>query len=274
MKTFKASTRLAYAFGVLPPMFATLKSLKRCCFVFIGACLFVTSLHAAEPRRKVVLASSFASPGTLLGTWSELVLRDAFGRMGLDYEQRTFPAMRAEMLAVRGDVDGETLRPKGYGDGRPSLLRVAHPYQWDSFSAYAVRDIPLEDGWNSLANTNMRVNIRLGATHPEKELKERVPSSLLETTPNATSGLRKLLANYSDIYIELETSVQALLGQAEFQGTGIRKIAEMEKLDGYCYLHTKNQNLLVPLSNTLASMRKDGSLERHRKQAVLIESGR
>ena len=253
-------------------MFVAYKPLANLFFLTcLFACLFATTLHAGEPRRKIVLASTFPSPGSILGTWSELILRDAFGRMGFDYEQRIMPAKRAEMIAMRGDVDGETLRQLGYGDGRPTLLRVATPHQWDSFSAYAVREIALGDGWDSLTNTNLRVNIRLGATHPEKQLKERVPSNLLEISPDFPSGLRKILANHSDIYVELESSVQALMVQAEFRSKGIRKIAVMERLDGYCYLHKKNQNLLVPLSETLASMRKDGSLERYRKQAEQME---
>jgi len=254
-------------------MFAATSLLTRKLLPIIFACFFATTLHAAELRRKIVLASSFPSPGSILGTWSELVLRDAFWRIGFNYEQRTMPAKRAEMIAMRGDVDGETLRQFGYGDERPSLLRVATPHQWDSFSAYAVREIPLGDGWDSLTNTYLRVNIRLGATHPEKQLRERVPSDLLEISPDFPSGLRKILANHSDIYVELESSVQALLVQAEFRNKGIRKIAVMERLDGYCYLHKKNQNLLAPLSETLASMRKDGSLERYRKQAERMELG-
>ncbi len=236
--------------------------------------LFATPLHAGEPRRKIVLASTFYSPGSVLGTWSALVLRDAFGRLGFDYEQRYMPAKRAEMVAMRGDVDGETLRQFVYGEGRPSLLRVPIPHQWDSFSAYAVRDIALVDGWNSLTNTHLRVNIRLGATYPEMQLRERVPSGLLEISPDFSSGLRKIVTNHSDIYVELDTAIQTLIAQPEFSNKGIRKIAVMERLDGYCYLHEKNQNLLAPLSDTLASMRKDGTLERYRKQAQRMELGR
>ncbi len=230
-----------------------------------------TNVLAQGARRTVVMATVSPSPGTLTGTWLELVYREAFRRMDLEVSFVFVPGKRAERMSTTGAVDGEVHRAIEYGKSQPTLRLVPVSHFSDAFAAYATKPIVLSDGWDSLKNTNLEVDYQLGGVKAPLELTGRVPAAQLQTVNSVQSGLYKLMAGHSDIFIHIESSVDSFLRLPEFKDTQIHKVARMEKVPGYAFLNAKNEALVKPLADALSDMRKDGSIERLRKQAIQEE---
>ncbi len=222
---------------------------------------------AATPRTLMLGLTNETYP-SLHGVWASLVYRDAFQRLGYRADVQAFPAKRLTAMVESGELDGELHRAATYGDQHPSLVRVDESHFNTSFSAYAVTDLPLAAGWSGLSHTSYRVEYRAGVYRPETELKKVLEPERLSSVSSSVLGLRKLLAGRTDIFIEHDILMASLLSSDEFRHTGIRRVVLMESVSGHAFLHPRHRELAPRLATVLATMKKEGSIERHRLQAV------
>ncbi|QTN26144.1 transporter substrate-binding domain-containing protein [Rhodoferax sp. AJA081-3] len=223
-------------------------------------------------KAPLLVGTRYPTPGSYTGTALALVYREAFTRLGQEIQLVVLPGRRAEEMLTTGELDAELHRAKEYGDNRPTLRRVASPHFTDNFVAYATKPLVLQKGWDGLKNVPLNVDYVLGSAKTEKELKLRVPAAQLHAVRSIESGLQKLLAGNSDVFVQVESAVDSLLLKPEFKATPIRKVSVLEMADGYAYFSAKNQALAAPLAKVLDAMRKDGTTESLLKQAALEES--
>jgi hypothetical protein len=235
--------------------------------VVIGTALAATgwTLGRAEDKPTIVLASVASLSDGFAARWLALIYGDAFNQLGLPLEIRSYPAARAAVEAAAGNVDGELVRGPGY---ETILLRVPEPTIFAKVTAYAARDIVLSPGWDSLRNTPYRVEYRLGYTVMGKKLAAVVTPERLGTVRNAETGLRKLALGRIDLFVDNSETVDSILRRAEFDGSSIHAVSELERMPVYAYLHPRHANLLEPLAAILKNMRDSGQIERYRLQAL------
>jgi polar amino acid transport system substrate-binding protein len=239
--------------------------------ILVGlAALHTTRVAGAEPT--IVLAGASDVRQSVQGAWLELIYREAFRRLGYQFQYLAVPARRASVLADSGKVDGEIHRIAYYGKEHRSLVRVEEPHFAAVFSAYASRPLTLSNGWDSLRHTAYRVEYRMGNLKCETELPRRVDPARLSSVAHSTLGLRKLAAGRTDLYIDGELLVEATLTSAEFRSTSIHKVATMEQINGYAFLHPKHRALAVRLAATLAQMKREGTIERFRNAALATQA--
>lgn len=228
--------------------------------------------HAApvtKPAKgRTIVLSGSADSWRIFGPWLTLIYTEAFGRLGYGLEYRPYPAKRASLLSDQGEVDGEIHRVGPYGSLHPELVQVATSHFSITFCAYGTKPLALGEGWNGLKDTPLRVEYRSGVTRPSMLLATLVPADRLSTANNVLLGLRKLARGRTDVFIDIDTVVEATLAQPEFQGTSIRKLAQLETIPTYAFLHRRHSALAVQLGPVLADMKREGLIEKFRQQAI------
>ena len=223
--------------------------------------------EAADAHPKLLLGLTNETYPSLQGIWVRLIYGDAFARLGYRIEVRPYPAKRLTAMVESGELDGELHRATSYLQEHPTLVRVEQSHFHTSFAAYAISDLPVKGGWNSLLNTNYRVEYRAGVHRPEIELKKVIRPERLSSVSGSVLGLRKLLAGRTDIFIDHENPISALLASQEFRSSPIRRIALMEDVAGHVFLNARHRELASALAVVLTAMKNDGSVERYRRQA-------
>jgi hypothetical protein len=168
-----------------------------------------------------------------------------------------------------GNVDGELARGAQYGETHPALRRVPEPSFTGLIGAYA-RDpaIKLQHEWEGLRNSGYRVEYSTGYPVYQQRLSLVMPNGGYAGVPSAKLGLRKLLIDRSDLYLDVVDVVEPLLASAEFRSSGIHQVAIMERFPVYAYLNKKHEKLAPRLAAVLKKMRESGQIERLRQQAM------
>jgi hypothetical protein len=234
----------------------------------IVCALLSGSVWADEPRR-IVMASLVTDTEGFAARWLRLIYEDAFQQLGIALEIRTYPAARAAAEAAADNVDGELARSFDYEDTHPNLIRVPEPAFSANTIAYAKRsDIKLEPGYEGLRDTAYRVEHRLGYPVVSSRLAAVVPAANLSQVRNAETGLRKLALGRSDVYVDIEDSVEPLLLRPEFREAGIRRVSLVYRGTIHAYLNRRHAALAPPLGAIIKKMRDSGQIERYRQQAL------
>ncbi len=230
------------------------------------------AVSAAEPQRKIVLAASTEMQKSLQGIWLGLIYDEAFRRLGYGFELLGVPAKRASALAGHGQIDGEISRAANYGYTHPNMVLVSVSPLSAQLTAFTAQPLPLQDGWDSLPRTGLRIEYRAGVATSEEELSRRIDGAYLSSVTTTVLGLRKLTIGRTDIYIDSEEAVEQATLKPEFQSTKIHKVALMTSVPVHAFLHKKNAALVEPLAAMLTTMKREGRIEAYRRQALLQAS--
>jgi len=223
---------------------------------------------ANEPSR-IVMASLVSNTEGFAARWLRLIYTDAFQQLGIELEIRIFPAARAAAESAADNVDGELARGFEYQDTHPNLIRVPEPTFITNTAVYAARtDIRLNSGYDSLRDTTYRVEHRLGYPIISRKLAAVVPAGNLTEVRNAETGLRKLMLGRSDLYVDVEDTVEPLLLRPEFRDANVHKVAVMERGPVHAYLSRKHATLAPRLAQVIKRLRDSGQIERYRQQAL------
>ncbi|MFA9219530.1 MAG: hypothetical protein ACEQSK_20835, partial [Sphingomonadaceae bacterium] len=216
----------------------------------------------------LVLAISANAYHSVQGPWLELIYREAFRRLGRPLRIEVLPSKRASVMADAGLVDGELHRAAVYADSHPQLRRVEVSHFAVQLAAYSQHpDLTLTAGWDSFNQTRWRVDYILGSAASSAELTRRVAPAQLSTVTAADLGLRKLMFDRSDVLLAVDLNVDPLLGMPEFRASPIRKVAELQAVPCYPYLHQRHAALVPQLEQVLLQMRQEGLPEQYGRQA-------
>lgn len=251
---------------------ALLEHLTRRNVLLLGASLLGHPGAQAAGRRKLVLAGAAELNDSFHGAWLRLIYREALRRIGYELELRSYPALRASMMSDSGRVDGEINRAARYERRHKGLLRIDPSHFSISFAAYARAPVHLRPGWESLRNRGYRVEYRSGVAISELQLPAVVPAADLSSASRTLLGLRKLARGRTDVFVDLDTVVEPLLRLPEFAHAGIHRVATMETVEMHAFLHPRHRALAAQLSRVLAQLKREGYLEKCRREALRAAS--
>ncbi len=246
------------------------------CMFMVGA-LLCAGARAANPAppTPLVMAATLDTDASPDGAALHRIYTEALRRLNYRLVLRAYPAKRASIMADQGQVDGEIHRVAEYGLSHPNLVRVDSSHFSLLFSAYAREPLELGNGWNALKGGSYRAEYAVGTRKCEVELPKVVAPDRLSVVASDLLGLRKLALGRTDLFIDVDSVVQTVLALPEFQGTPIRKVALMEEVKAYAYLHNRHKALAGRLAEVLNEMKREGRIEQIRaeQQACRVKPG-
>lgn len=225
-------------------------------------------------RPDLVLVTAEDVEDSLHGAWLKMIYADACARIGVNLALQSYPARRATAMSDAGMVGGEINRVRNYGAMHPDMIRIDPAHFSMNFCAYGHPSQRVGEGWSGLSEFgSARVECRNGVVRCREMLGALFSASHVSVVNNATLGIRKLAQRRTDLYVDIDSVVERVLLQPEFAGAVVRRLSVVETVDMHCYIHRSKRELVKPLSAALATMRKDGSIERYRKSAIAEATG-
>ena len=228
--------------------------------LFLGVVLSSSSVYA-EQNMVMVTFDDLDEVGkkTL-----QLVYTEAFQRLGYKLVYREYPGKRASLLADQGAVDGELARTYEYAETHPNLIRVEEStFSPSVFVAYATDSTIRLNGWESLRNTDYKVEHKRGVQMPHTKLMEVVLAENLSAITRTEQGLKKLLAGRTDVYIDSEYTIMQLLQTKAFKGAPLHRVGVMGTITNHAYLHFTHKDLARQLSAVLRQMKAEGLIAKY-----------
>lgn len=80
-------------------------------------------------------------------------------------------------------------------------------------------------------------------------------------------GVRKLVAQRSDVFVEFEGAVRMVMDQGEFRDKKIYPAGALEEFDLHAFLRPEHQQLALQLSEVLLQMRREGLIAAYEQEA-------
>lgn len=245
------------------------KTVVLCCTIFILSFSengFCQEDHSSFEESPFLLAIN-RPEGHPAYTYLNMLYTEIFRRLEIPFKLIYLPLKRGAFEMDSGRYDGETSRIYTYGDDHPDLIRVQEYLYRTDVSAYATDPtIASLNGWQSLDGTQYKVEYPRGVVLSGIKLKKVVEPKNLSSIVTAEQGLRRLLLNRTDIYIDDDLVVKPLLKESEeFDNATVYKLGPMESVALYMYIHQKNRALEPRLSRVIKEVRDEGLMERYRK---------
>lgn len=231
---------------------------------FIMTTLFLLLFPEPPQAADKIVFSNGLPENSYRVKWYKLVYPEAFRRLGMEFELKQYPMKRGPYLVNQGKLDGELGREGDFNAMYPNLLRVEEPLWTGRMIAYTTdKKIKLNNKWESLRNTQFRVNYRRGVKKCEENLTKVVRPDKLESLTDDVQGLKKLLAKRIDVYVGIESIIDPLLKTKEFSASSFNKAGVMDESKIYAFLHKKHEKLVPKLAAVFKAMKEEGLLEQY-----------
>jgi hypothetical protein len=212
---------------------------------------------AAEP---LVLVTPENTADTLI---SEVIVREAYRRLGIDVVIRKYPAERAIRLANEGKADGEVQRIDGIAKNYPNLIQVRPSINFISATAFSAKKDLRVDGWPSLRP--YRIGIIRGIKFAERNTRGMAVA--------AAGDYERLfvMLDRGRFDIALSTRLNGLLHIKRLGIDGVRALdPDVDRFELYHYLHRKHADLVPRIEAMFDRMWKSGDLARIRAHVVRV----
>ena len=224
----------------------------------VGVILFGLFLAKTATAQTVVLVTPLNSVDTII---SEVILRTAYKRIGVDIDIQKLPAERALRMADAGKVTGEVQRIFGINKTYTNLVRIDPSINYIEASVFAREQGLSINGKNSLRGH--RVCIIRGIKFAER----------------LTEGMDVLRTkDYTMLFKMLVSGRCELALSPKFNGlynmklNGISEVyplsPALERFDLYHYIHVSQKDLIPKIKTVLKDMHKKGELGRIREQVM------
>ena len=211
---------------------------------------------------RLVLVTAVNSADTIIG---EVILREAYARLGITLDIIKVPGERALRMANRGDVAGDIHRLDGLSATYPNLIKVSPPINFLDGAVFTRTVSFPVDGWDSLRP--YRIGILRGTKFVEQNTLE-----MDRHVVGSYEGLIKML-NRGRIDVMVVPYLSGAFQIRQIGADGEEATAlepRLTKLDLYHYLHVRHEPLVKRISNVLETMRSSGELEAIRKRVVKV----
>lgn len=225
-------------------------------------CVGATTLNAQET---LILSRGSDHP---MGIVSERILTQAYQRMGIDIETRELPVARSLQMANAGQVDGELFRAAWIEKDFPNLIRIPAVLAHGLIVVFT-KNVEFEvNGWNSLRPYSIGVQIGV------KLVEAKTAGMRVEPMVTAEQLFRTLAFGRKDIVVLPRAAGLTALKRMGLKGIGDNvplqgiKVLEpsLAQVDGYHYLHKKNEQLVPKITAVLQQMDEEGLIQRIREQ--------
>lgn len=226
--------------------------------------------HLARAADKIVLGVTAFPP--LVGAdgvpgYMDLVVREAFARLGIEARIENLPGDRALRMSNEGLTDGEALRAQGLESEYPNLVRVPEPVFESEFMAWSMDRGARLDGWRGLHS--LVIGYPIGWKVYDREVKQareiiRV-RSMEQLFPMLAAGRIDvaLLDRWQGMYLASRAGIDA------------RPIEPaLARLKMFVHLNVRHKALVAPLAGAIAAIHADGTVKRIYDQTLKVYSSK
>lgn len=237
---------------------------KTSVFVFLTSLMIFCSGQVCSSGEKTIVFSTSGQVTNTLFKISEVMLTEAFQRMGYGFELKSYPPRRAPKAANSGTTDGDSHRIYSYNKDNkyPNLVRVEEPVQTIERCVFTKRDDITVSGWESLAP--YRVLYVGGIVVDERGLDSGgVPKENRFAVVTVDSAFKMLASDRGDVAVTSATTGWDTIKLLKLQDSGIKRVGTALKIIYlYPYIHKKYAGLAGELANRLREMKVEGTYDR------------
>lgn len=194
------------------------------------------------------------------------VYTEVFKRLGITFKFLDVPSKRASIYSDSGEVDGELSRVYDYNISHPNLVRVEEPNKITKFVAFATDSTISLNGWDSLKNTQYRVECQRGIMMCVENVSKMVPPGRFSEVQTIHQAIQKLLTGRTDIYIDDEVGMLLYLESKEYLSLNEKKtvfpVGIMAETSGHMWLHKKRAILAPKIAEVLREMKREGVFQK------------
>jgi len=216
--------------------------------------LIVTSVNA----QSTLVFSAVQAPVVDI---SELVLKQAYQRIGIKIRIIKQPGKRALRSSNSGKTDGEVMRSKGINAQYSNLIMIPVPVNYVDFVVFTKNVEFTVNGPQSLKP--YKVGVRRGV-----KLSEGLTKGLNPLVVDREEQLLSIL-DRGRVDVILMSRIGGLAQIKKLKLKGI-KILEPPLATGglYHYLHMKHENLVAEITESLKKMEQEGEIQKIRNQYI------
>ncbi|WP_051309041.1 substrate-binding periplasmic protein [Desulfogranum japonicum] len=225
-----------------------------CVVLFV---LFTMHPLAAQDHLVLSRAEKLSGATTLAG---ERILKKAYAELGIDFEFRELPNVRAMVTANSGGTDGAFLRLAGLEQTYPNLVMISVPMGYVDIVVYTKETEFAVKGWQSLAPYS------IGFVRGFKLAELRTKGMHVEEVNSVEQAFLKLDTGRNDVVVE-SRSAQCRLKNLDVSGVRILE-PPIDQLVLYHYLHKRHRGLAAKLEVILTRMQQEGEFTRIQEQAT------
>lgn len=184
------------------------------------------------------------------------LLTEIYKRAGLTANIEPFPAARANIMALRNELDGEVARIGPYFEKNPRLFKVepAYYYLVTTAFAHADRNIVIT---TTADLKKYRVGIIRGVAHAAIAT-EGVPD--VTVTDSVAQLFKMLAAKRIDIAVDVSLNGQDAVNQLGLKG--IKPVGDLAKRDFYNALIDSKADLAPRIYSVIKAMKASGELDK------------
>lgn len=227
----------------------------------LSTLFFILLSHPALAQQTIVLNTAFGPPvsnKTQTG-FGDLVLKEAFKRIGYKLETVRLPAERALINANRGIDDGDLARIGGLQKKYPNLIQIPESYLTVDMVLYT-KNHPdfVVDGWDSVASHSLA--IISGWKIMEKNFGKLGNRVEIIKTDNPEQSFSLLQNDRVDFIAYSNWSGLGYIKKHNI--TNIKLLQPpLARPAFYVYLHKKHKKIVPQLAAAIKSMKTDGTLQ-------------
>lgn len=223
---------------------------------------------SAMERAGPVSAAQEIHISTLVGSdpssrIAELVMAEAYRRIGRQLVVHPLPGERTLMMANEGRMDGELYRKAGMERDYPNLLIVPVPLLTYEIVVFTRGTSFVVNGWESLRP------FTIGYVRGIKIVKENTAGMRTEPVPAMDMAFRKLTMGRTDIVVGNRLAGLAAAAALRIDDVQVLSPA-LASFPVYHYVHRKHAALVPGLAAALQAMTADKTIERLQKQGAAL----
>jgi polar amino acid transport system substrate-binding protein len=191
-------------------------------------------------------------------TVAELVLREAYRRLGRTLVVHQLPGERSLVYANDGKMDGELYRKLGLDRDYPNLVIVPVPLLTFELVIFTRGTSFVVNGWDSLRPYS------LGFMRGNKIAQENTKGMKVEQVSTMQQACEKLVMGRTDLVLGHRASGMAVVRSQKLEGITVLE-PPLASFPVYHYLNRKHEALVPELTRVLKQMQADRTIERLQK---------
>ncbi len=236
-------------------------SLKKQVWVAVLGLLLGAVSHAESPdiaSEPIRLVTAAGSVDTVI---AEVILREAYGRLGYRVEVTRYPAERAIRMANQGRFDGEVQRIDGVADSYPNLVQLYPSINHVEGGVFTARDDLVIESWEDMRPYSCGIIRGIKFAERSTEGMDRY----------IVGGYNRLFTMLTHERFDLAVSpfVSAAYNLKRGGFDNIRPAGPvLERFELYHYLHRSRTDLKPEIEAELARMSENGELTAIREVVI------
>lgn len=188
-------------------------------------------------------------------TVAELILREAYRRLGRKLAVHQLPGERSLVYANEGKMDGELYRKLGIDREYPNLLIVPVPLLTFELVIFTRGTSFVVNGWDSLRPYTM------GFVRGNKIAQENTKGMRVEQVPTMQLAFEKMMMGRTDLVLAHRASGMAVVRSQKLEGVTVLE-PPLSSFPAYHYVNRKHEALVPELTRVLRQMQADRTIER------------